>query len=167
MQKLFDGELGNVPAAADQTGLAIQTLSFRFQNGSRKIYQTITGGFWSDVGTTIGGSLSGEHANRTVGKALVLAEHIADLSSPYTDVSGGNIGILADVAGELSHEALAETHDLIVAFPFRIEVASSLSAAHCEPGQAVLECLLEGKELEDGEVYRRVEPQATLVRTYG
>ena len=82
-------------------------------------------------------------------------------------MSPAEFGILTNVAGKLSHEALAETHDLIVAFPFRIEVASSLSAAHCESGQAVLECLLESQELEDGEVYRRVEPQSSLVRTDG
>src|SRR5690606_23283131 len=45
-----------------------------------------------------------------------------------------------------------------------VEVRSTLAAADRQPGEGVLEDLLETEELDDAEVHRRVEPQATLER---
>ena len=64
---------------------------------------------------------------------------------------------------ELSHEALAETHDLSVGLAVGIEVAAALTAAHGEGGEAVLEGLLEAEELHNGKIYVRSEAETSLV----
>ena len=102
-----------------------------------------------------------------VADALVLAEHEADLAAAHADVAGGNVGVRADVAAELGHEALAEAHDLVVALALGIEVRAALAAAHGERREGVLEDLLEGEELEHAEVDGRVEAQAALVGADG
>src|SRR5690606_33553591 len=94
----------------------------------------------------------------------VLAEQVTDLPAADADVAGGHVGVLAEVAVQLGHEALAEPHDLAVAAALRVEVAAALAAADRHPGQGVLEDLLEAEELDDAEIHRRVEPQAALVR---
>jgi hypothetical protein len=78
-----------------------------------------------------------------------------------------DVGVRADVAEQLGHEALAEAHDFVVALALGIEVGAALAAAHGERGEAVLEDLLEGQELEDAEVDGRMEAQAALVRADG
>ena len=44
-----------------------------------------------------------------------------------------------------------------------VKVGAALAAAHGEGGQGVFEDLLEAKELDDGQVDRRMEAQAALV----
>ena len=65
---------------------------------------------------------------------------------------------------ELSHEALAERHNFSVGFALGIEVGAALAAADGKAGQGVLEDLLEAEELDDAEVYGRMEAKASLVR---
>jgi hypothetical protein len=48
--------------------------------------------------------------------------------------------------------------------PLGSKSRAALAAAHRQRGERVLEHLLEGEELEDAEVDRRVEAQAALVR---
>ena len=103
------------------------------------------------------------HAGELVGDALVLPEEVADLALAHADVAGGDVGELADVAAELGHERLAEPTDLGVALALGVEVRPALAAAHGQRGEGVLEHLLEGQELEDTEVDRRMEPQAAFV----
>ena len=98
---------------------------------------------------------------------LVLAEQEADLAPAHADVAGRNVGVGSDVAEELGHEALAEAHDFVVALALRVEVRTALAAAHRQRRQRVLEDLLEGEELQDAEVDRRVEAQPALVRPDG
>lgn len=59
---------------------------------------------------------------------------------------------------------VAEATDLVVRLALRVKVRTTLSTAHVETGQGVLEHLLEAEELEDGQVDGRVETEATLVR---
>jgi hypothetical protein len=54
------------------------------------------------------------------------------------------------MAEEFAHEALAEAHDFVVGFAFRIEIGSAFAAAHHEAGQRVLENLFKAEELDDG-----------------
>ena len=61
------------------------------------------------------------------------------------------------MAAQLSHEGLAEAHDLSVGLALRVEVGTALAAAHRQRGQGVLENLLEAKELDDGLGHGRVE----------
>ncbi len=81
------------------------------------------------------------------------------LATSNPDVTCRHIRVGANVAIELAHEALAETHDLSVRLAFRVEVGTSLSTSHRKRGQAVLEDLLEGEELEDAHVHGRVKAQ--------
>ena len=60
-------------------------------------------------------------------------------------------------------KALAEAHHFVVTLALGIEVRSALAAAHGERGERVLECLLEGQELQDAKVDGRVEAQAAFV----
>jgi hypothetical protein len=66
-----------------------------------------------------------------------------------------------------AHEALAETHDLVVGFALGIEIRSALAAAHGQGGEGVLEDLFEGQELENADIDRRMEAQTALVGTDG
>ena len=112
-------------------------------------------------------ALAGEHAGELVAQLLVHAEQEADLAPADADVTGRDVGVGADVALELRHEGLAETHHLVVALALGVEVRAALAAAHGQRGQRVLEHLLEGEELEDPQVDRGVEAQAALVGTDG
>ena len=69
------------------------------------------------------------------GEALVLAVQVADLAAAHADVAGGHVAVGADVAVQLSHEALAEAHDLIVALALGVEVAAALAAADGQAGE--------------------------------
>src|SRR6266536_2554010 len=75
----------------------------------------------------------------------------------------GTVGVLAEVAVQLGHEALAEAHDLPVGAALGVEVRAALAAADLHAGEAVLEDLLETEELDDPQVHRGVEAQAALV----
>ena len=112
-------------------------------------------------------AFAGQHAGEFVHDAFVLAEHVADFAAAHADVAGGNVGVRPDVPAQLGHEALAEAHDFVVALALGIEVRAALAAAHGQRGQRVLEHLLEGQELQDAEVDRRMEAQAALVGADG
>ena len=86
-----------------------------------------------------GQALAGEDAVVLVADALVLAEQVADLTAANADITGGHIGIGADVAVQLGHKALAEAHNLGVALALGVKVRAALAAAHGQAGQAVLE----------------------------
>ena len=69
------------------------------------------------------------------------------------------------MSAKLSHEALAETHNLSVRLALGVEVGTALAAAHGECGQGVLEDLLKAEELDDTDIYGGVESDTALVRT--
>ncbi len=112
-------------------------------------------------------ALAGQHAGEFVADAFVLAEHEADLASAHADVAGGNVGVRADVAAQLGHEALAEAHHFVVALALGIEIASALAAAHGQRGQGVLEHLFKCEEFQDSKIDRGMEAQAALVGADG
>src|SRR5690606_811765 len=100
----------------------------------------------------------------TVGDALVLAEHVADLAFADPDVAGRNVGVLTEVPVQLCHEALTETHDLVLAATLRVEIAPALPRSDGHAGKCVLEHLLERHALDCVERDASVEPQPALVR---
>ena len=112
-------------------------------------------------------ALTGQHAGVLILQALVLAEQIADLTAANANITGGHVGVGADVAVQLGHKALAETHDLGIRLAVGVKVSAALAAAHGQAGQAVLEALLKAQELQDRQVDRGVETQAALVGTDG
>jgi hypothetical protein len=71
------------------------------------------------------------------------------------------------MAEKFADESLAETHHFARAAALRVEVGTALATAHRQRGQGVLEGLLEGQELEDGKVDRRVKADAALVGADG
>src|SRR5699024_5620650 len=75
----------------------------------------------------------------------------------------GNVDAGADVAVQLGHERLAKTHHFGIGLAVRIEIGAALGAADGQPGQGVLEDLLEAQELDDAGVDRGVEAQSALV----
>ena len=68
------------------------------------------------------------------------------------------------MAGQLGHEALTESHHLVVALALRVEIRSAFAAAHRECRERILQHLLEGEKLENSKIHRRVKAQASLVR---
>src|SRR3546814_1913888 len=64
----------------------------------------------------------------------------------------------------LRHKRLTKAHNFRVGAAARVEIRSPLAAADRQPGQGVLEGLLEAEELDDPDVDRRMEAQAPLVR---
>ena len=83
-----------------------------------------------------------------MGELLILAEHIADLTTAYADVASRNVLVRTDVTIKLVHESLTETHHLSIALATRREVGTALGASHRQRGERILEGLLEGKELK-------------------
>ena len=54
-------------------------------------------------------------------------------------------------------------HYFVIGLAFRVEVRAALAAAHRQRRQAVFEGLLEGEELQNAQVYRRVETDAAFI----
>jgi len=52
-------------------------------------------------------------------------------------------------------------------FPFGFKVGTTLGPAHGQGGEGVLDDLFEGEELQQSQIDRRVEPEATLERSDG
>src|SRR6185295_17162544 len=65
---------------------------------------------------------------------------------------------------QFDHQRLTESHDLALTFAFRVEVRTSLAAAHGQTGKAVLKRLLETQEFQDTQRHRRVKSHPALVR---
>ncbi len=128
---------------------------------------SVPGGLRPDERAAPGNSFSRQDSGELVDDAAVLSEEESDLAASDADVARGNVGVGPDVAEELGHEALAEAHDFVIALALGIEIRSALAAAHGKRGQRVLENLLEGKELQDAEIHRRVETEAALVGSDG
>ena len=134
----------------------------------RQVAQAVAGGLAAGQGAAEGQALAGKDAAiEAVTDALILAEQVADLPATHADVPGGDVHELADVPLKLRHEALAEAHDLPVALALGVEVGAALAAAHGQAGEAVLQNLLEAQKFQDGQVHRRMEPQAALVGADG
>ena len=166
---LLTGVDSDIAGAGDDHGLALEAVvAHALQSLSGEVAQAVAGSLGAGQRTTKGQALAGEHtALEAVGQALVLAKHVADLAAADTDITGGAVHELADVAVQLGHEALAEAHDFHVALAVGVEVRAALAAAHGQGGQAVLEGLLKAEELQDALIDRGMEAQAALVGADG
>ena len=161
--ELLDEVLGHVAGTGDHADLALQVIVLGSKHLLCEVDAAVTGRLRADERAAPVEGLAGEHARELIAQTLVLAEEVADLATAHTDVAGGHVGVRADVALQLRHEALAETHHLHVALTLGVEVGTALAAAHGERGEGVLEDLLEAEELEDTQVDGGVESQAALV----
>ena len=84
-----------------------------------------------------------------------------------TDITGRYVRILADVAHEFGHEALAKAHDLIIASALRVEVGAAFAAANGQAGKSIREDLFEAEELDDAGIDGGMKTEATLVGAEG
>ncbi len=160
---LLDGVDGDVAGAVDDDVLALEGVAVGLEVLVHEVDQAVAGGLGAGEGAAEGEALAGQDAGPLVADALVLTEHVGDLTAADAEVAGGNVGVGADVAAELGHEGLAEVHDLVVGLALGVEVGAALAAAHGKGREGVLENLLEAEELQHAEGDRGVEAQAALV----
>ena len=164
---LLVGVGGHIAGAGDHNALALKALAGVGQHLLGEVAQAVAGGLGTGERAAEGDALAGQDAGVLVLQALVLAKQVADLAAADADVTGGHIGIRADMAVQLGHKALAEAHDLGVRLAVGVKVSAALAAAHGQAGQAVLEALLKAEELQDRQVDGGVEPQTALVGADG
>ena len=164
---LLASVLGDVARTRDTDGFALEPLVARGEHLLGEVADAVARGFGAQGAAAPVAALARERAGELVAQPLVLPEEISDLASADADVTGRDVGVLADVALEFGHERLAEFHHLVVRLALGVEVRTALAAAHREGREAVLEGLLEGEELQDREVHRRVEADAALVGADG
>src|SRR5690606_14466063 len=93
--------------------------------------------FRTDERSTESDSFSGQYSGKLVAEFFVLSKHITYFTSAHADISRRNVSVSTNVTLQFSHESLAETHDFIVRFSFRIKVRSAFSTAHRQCGQAI------------------------------
>ena len=152
-----------MPGPGHQDRLAVDAVVLGSQHLLSEVDRAVAGRLGPDEAAAPLDALAGENPGELVRQLLVLAEQEADLTSANTDVPGRDIGARADVSVELAHEGLAEAHDLAVALALGVEVRSALASAQGKGREGVLVDLLEGEELQDAEIDRRVEAQTALV----
>ena len=161
--QLLDGVEGDVAGAGDDRRLAGDFLVAGRQHVLQEVDRPVAGGLGPHQAAAERQALAGEDAGEAVRKAHVLAEQEPYLARADAYVAGGDVGVLADVAVQLPHHRLTETHDLVGAAAARAEVRATLGAPHRQAGEAVLEDLLEAQELQHALRDRGVEAQAALV----
>ena len=157
-----------VAEAGDGQPLALDRLALVLEDLHQIVHGTKAGGLRAHDGAAGGHGLAGQSAELGgAHQTAVLAIHIADLTAAAAQVAGGAVDVLADVAVQLGHVGLAETHDLGVALAAGIKVRAALGAADGQAGQGILVHLLKAQELDDGQVDGGMEPQAALVGAQG
>lgn len=130
--------LGDVARAGDRHPLAVEAAATILEHFLGEVDAAEAGRLRADQAAAVAQALAGQHRGELVGQALVLAEQVADLTRADADVAGRHVQVGADVAVQLAHERLAETHHLGVALALRIEVGAALAAAHGQSGQEFL-----------------------------
>ncbi len=165
--QLLDCVLSDVATAGHEATLAFEGFRTRGKHLLGEVDGSVARRLRPDLGSAPVEALAGEDAGELVGDPLVLPEQEADLPGADTDVARWHVGELADVTVELCHEGLAETTDLSVALSLRVKVGTTLGPAHGQGGEGVLDDLFEGEELQQSQIDRRVEPEATLERSDG
>lgn len=170
LDDLEGGVLGDVAGAGDGDALAgegLLTAGGVLDHVLGVVDDTVAGGLGTDERATPAAAFAGEDTLPLVADLLVLAEHEANLATGDTNVTGGDVGVGANVLAQLGHEGDAEAADLVVGLALGVEVGTTLTTTHVQAGQGILEDLLEAEELEDGQVDRGVETETTLVGAQG
>lgn len=158
--------LGYVTGTGDKDSLAFPVGVIEVtEHFSDVIDETVTSGLGTDVRTSPVSTLTGKDTSVLVPVLLIGTEHEANLTSTSTNVTSRDISVGTDVSREFLHEGIAESSDLAVGLALGVKVGTTLTTAHHETCESVLENLLETKELEDREVDGGMETETTLVRT--
>src|SRR5690606_17783654 len=160
---LLDGVQGDVAGPRHHDPASVERLVAGGEHVLGVHHHPVSGRFLADGGAGQRQPLAGEDAGlEAVRYPLVLAEQVADLALADSDVPGGHVGVLAEIAVQLRHQRLAEAHDLAFALAFGIEVGAAFGAPDRQAGEGVLERLLEGEELDHPEIHRGVEAHPPL-----
>ena len=159
--------LRHVARTRDRYAFAINALAAALEHFLGEVHATETGGFRANQAAAVAHALAGQHGSELVAQALVLAKQKADFAGADTDITRWHINIRTDMAIQLAHKGLAETHDFSVALALGVEVRATFTAAHRQRGQGVLEGLFKGQEFQNPQVHRRVETQTALVWANG
>ena len=170
LDSLQGGELGDVTGTGDDDtlpGEGLAAVGGVVNHGLGEVDTAVTGGLWSDEGTTPVEALTGQDTLPGVVVCSVRTEQVADLTATDTDITGGDVCVGADVVGQLAHEREANTADLGVGLGLEVDTETTLGTTHVQTGQGVLEDLLETQEFQDGEVDTWVETQTALVWALG
>ena len=133
LDDLEGGVLGDVAGAGDGDALAREGLLAAgcvADHVRDVVDETEAGGLRTDEGSTPAAALAGNDTLPLVLVRLVGTEHVTNFASADTDIAGGDIGELADVAGELAHEGVAEAADLVVRLALGVKVGTTLSTTH-------------------------------------
>ena len=157
--------LGNVAGARDQAALALNRLATVLEVVLGKVDAAVASSFGADEGATKVQGLTGEDTSKLIGETFVLPKEITDLPTTNIDIASGDIGVRPNMTIKFGHEGLAEAHHFIVRPAAGVKVGATLTSAHHQGGEGVLEDLLEGKELDDREVDGGVEAKPALVGT--
>ena len=94
---LLSGVLGDVPGAGNDHALSLKGLTSRPEHFLSEIDRAVAGSFRADQAASPVQALAGEHAFEAIGQLLVLSKQVSDLASADPDVTGGHIGIRADM----------------------------------------------------------------------
>src|SRR5690606_22472655 len=150
---LLDGVDRHVPRSRDHDALAVEGLPPGLEDLVGEEHRAVAGGLGADLRAAPAEAFAGQDAGLVaVGDPLVLAEQVADLAPADAGVTGRDVGVLADVPVQLGHERLAEPHDLALGTALGVEVGAAFAAADGQPGERVLEYLLEPEEFHDPQV---------------
>ena len=155
----------NVAGAVNNSSLTLERSARALEVLIYEVDKAITSCLGTRKGTTIGKALAGKNARPFIAQTLVLAKHIANLTSSYAKIACGYVSIGTNMTTKLCHKRLAECHNLAVGLALRIEVRASLAATHWQCGKCILEDLLKTKELKHAYRNGRIETKATFVGT--
>ena len=164
---LRGGTPGDVAETGDGHGLSLDLLAVGVQHLVDEVEPSEARSLGAHQRAAIFQALAGEHTAPVTRQLLVLAEEVANLAGTHSDITCGDVHFRTDVAEELAHEGLAETHDFGIALATGTEVRATLAAAHRQGRQGILESLLEAQELQYREIHAGVETQASLVGADG
>ena len=165
---LFDGIGGHVAGAGDYQHLVLQVDALGIQHILHEVEEAIARSLGTSQAAPVIHALAGEDTCIIgIPDALVLAEEIANFAAAYADIACRYIHIRADMAVKLSHEALAEAHDLCIALAMGVKVGAALGAANGQAREGILVNLFESKEFKDIQVYAGMEAQAAFVGADG
>ena len=166
LSQLLGSAPGDIAVTGQDDGLALDAVILVLQGSLQIVDRAVSGSLGTDQRTAVGAALAGQDAVfECAADPAVLAIEEADLSAADTDITCRYVDIRTDMTIELGHEGLTEAHHFGIALALRIEVGAALAAAHGQGGKAVLEGLLEGKELHHGKGNGRMETKSSLVRS--
>mmetsp|Transcript_21875 Transcript_21875/g.43013 ORF Transcript_21875/g.43013 Transcript_21875/m.43013 type:complete len:438 (-) Transcript_21875:218-1531(-) len=133
------------------------------QHGIGEVHNTVSGGFRAKVAAAEELRLASKNTLETVVELLVHTIEVSNLATTDTNITGRDISVGANVAVQLSHKCLAESHHLVVALTLWVKVRATFASSDRETSETVLQDLLRTEELEDVEGDSRVETKTSFV----